>query len=155
MPSPLSTTAVAGAESDAGTVMVLKMYDCDAVTVIVEAAVSCSCVLEVGATAGVLVASLLAGCVGCVGCVGCAECLGCSGCVGCADCLGCSGCPPAGLPPTLYFGIGGLEIDVLKPAGKVVCSVNEAGMGLLVAEVKLHSCFVMAVGVGLLAVLDW
>ena len=51
-------------------------------------------------------------------------------------------------------GIGGLAIEVLNPAGRVVCSVSDAGIGLLVAEVKLQSCVVMIVGVGLSEVRD-
>jgi hypothetical protein len=70
--------------------------------------------------------------------------------VGCADCEG----PPAGLLPTLYLGIGGRAMEVLKPAGKLVFSVSDAGRGLLVADVKLQSCLVMIVGVGLNAVRD-
>lgn len=115
--------ADAGAEeADADTVTVAKEVDPGAVTVTVWVAPTWPCALEadeetVGAAldwalevdeaAAVLVASLLAGC----------------------DEL------PAGLPPTRYFGIGGLEIEALKPAARVVGWVSEAGTSLLVAEV--------------------
>ena len=120
-------------------------------TVTVGAASAWPCAPADGATGVVLVASL-------VGAAGCADCVGCDDCAGWVDCVGCSdvGCavPETGLPPTRYFGIGGLAIEVLKPAGRVVCSVNDDGIGLLVAEVKLQSCVVMIVGVGLSAVRD-
>jgi hypothetical protein len=114
------------------------------VAVTVGAASALPCALDVCATAAGLVASLLAGWVGCGGCEGCA---------GCVDCTGCAGAL-AGLPPTLYLGIGGRAIEVLKPAGKLVFSVSEAGIGLLVADVKLQDSVVMMVGVGLIAVLE-
>ena len=129
MPS-LLTTAVAGAESDAGMVMVMNWIDGEAVTVTVGAALAWPWPPAVDATAVVLVASLVrpVGASGWVGCAGSVDCAGCSDCVGRA-------LPPTGLPPTRYFGIGGLAIEVLNPAGRVVCSVNDAGIGLLVAEV--------------------
>lgn len=91
------------------TVWVAPTWPCalEAEEVAVGAALDCCCALEVGEAAAVLVASLLAGC----------------------DEL------PAGLPPTRYFGIGGLEIEVLKPAARVVGWESEAGTSLLVAEV--------------------
>jgi hypothetical protein len=101
-------------------------------SVTVGVASALPCALDVCATAAALVASLLAGWVGCAGCTG----------------------PFAGLPPTLYLGIGGRAIEVLKPAGKLVFSVSEAGIGLTVADVKLQDSVVMMVGVGLIAVLD-
>jgi hypothetical protein len=130
----LLTTAVAGAGSDAGMVIVLKMKEGEAVTVTVGAAASAwPCAPAVGATAVVLVATRV-GAEGCCDCVGCADCAGWVDCAGCSDCVDCAG-PATGLPPTRYFGIGGLAIEVLNPAGSVVCSVSDAGMGLLVAEV--------------------
>jgi hypothetical protein len=68
---------------------------------------------------------------------------------------GCVKLPMAGAPPTLYLGIGGLAMEVLKLTGRVVCSVSEAGGEKVMAEVKLHSCVVMIVGVGAWAVRDW
>lgn len=113
-------------EAGADTVTVAKKVDPGAVTVTVwvaptwpcaleadeetvGAALDCGCgwALDVDEAAAVLVASLLAGC----------------------DEL------PAGLPPTRYFGIEGLEIEVLKPAARVVDWESEAGTSLLVAEV--------------------
>ena len=139
----LLTTAVAGAEfDDAEMVMVLKMMDGEAVTVTVGAGAASAwpCAPAVGAIEAVLVASLVGcdGCADCMGCDGCAGWVDCDGCAGWVDCEGCSGCvgcalPLAGLPPTRYFGIVGLAIEVLNPAGRVVCSVNEAGMEVLVA----------------------
>lgn len=126
MPS-LLTIAVAGAESDAGMVMVMNWIDGEAVTVTVGAASVWPWPPAVDATAVVLVASLVRA-LGWVCCAGSVDCAGCSGCVGRA-------LPPTGLPPTRYFGIGGLAIEVLNPAGRVVCSVNDAGNELLVAEV--------------------
>lgn len=64
-----------------------------------------------------------------------------------------AGCEP-GLPASLYFGMGGLAMEVLKPAGRVVFSDNEAGTEEVVADVKVHSCVVMIVGVGAWAVRD-
>jgi hypothetical protein len=61
----------------------------------------------------------------------------------------------AGLPPSLYLGIGGLAMEVLNPAGRVVFSDSEAGIDEVVADVKVHSCVVMIVGVGAWAVRDW
>lgn len=62
--------------------------------------------------------------------------MGCADCAGCVDCVGCSDGADCAVP------------------GRVVCSVIEAGIGLLVAEVKLHPSVVMIVGVGLSAVRD-
>ena len=61
----------------------------------------------------------------------------------------------AGLPPSLYLGIGGLAMEVLNPTGRVVFSDSEAGTDEVVADVKVHSCVVMIVGVGAWAVRDW
>jgi len=69
-----------------------------------------------------------------------------------ASCVGWAG---PGLPPSLYLGIGGLAMEVLKPAGREVFPVSEAGGDEVVAEVKVHSCVVMTVGVGAWAVRDW
>jgi len=69
-----------------------------------------------------------------------------------AGCLGWAG---AGLPPSLYLGIGGRAMEVLKPAGRDVFSVSEAGGDEVVAEVKVHPSLVMIVGVGAWAVRDW
>jgi hypothetical protein len=68
---------------------------------------------------------------------------------------GCEKLPTPGAPPTLYLGIGGLAIEVLKLTGRVVCAVSEAGGEKVMAEVKVHSCVVMIVGVGAWAVRDW
>jgi hypothetical protein len=54
----------------------------------------------------------------------------------------------AGLPPSLYLGIGGRAMEVLKSAGREVFSVSEAGGEEIVADVNVHSCLVMIVGVG-------
>lgn len=132
MPS-LLTTAVAAVELDAGMVIVMNWMEGDAVTVTIGAASAWAWPPADDATDVVLVASLV-GTVGCAGCVGCADCAGCVDCVGCSSCVGCAG-PATGLPPTRYLGIGGLAIEVLNPAGRVVCSVSDAGIGLLVAEV--------------------
>jgi len=67
---------------------------------------------------------------------------------------GCVGWAAAGLPPSLYLGIGGRAMEVLNPAGREVCSVSEAGGEDVVADVKVHSCLVMIVGVGAWAVRD-
>ena len=68
---------------------------------------------------------------------------------------GCVELAAAGLPPSLYLGIGGLAMEVLNPAGRVVFSDSEAGTDEVVADVKVHSCVVMIVGVGAWAVRDW